>query len=282
VKIILTEADRRRWAVCPGNIPVRLPFLVEGIYMKKVIKLAGMIVSLAVCCFSISQVAGYYRESEEAKEEFQELRLVVEEEIDAVSGTEKPVSRTEQYERLHEENPDFAGWVWIEGTRIDYPVMHTPDRPDYYLKRNFQKEYSAYGVPYIAENCSMDGTCDNVIIYGHHMNDGSMFAGLMNYAKKSFYETHKVIQFDTLQEAIYYEVIAVFKTTVYGEDSFPFYEFVKAETESEFDSYISECKRNSLYEIDETAVYGEKLLTLSTCEYSRKNGRMVVVAKRID
>lgn len=253
-----------------------------GDLLKKVIKMAGMIFALSVCGFSIYQVAGYFSESKEAKEAFQELRIVVEEEeIDAVSGVEKPISRAEQYEKLYEQNPDFAGWIKIDGTKIDYPVMHTPDRPDFYLKRNFQKEYSAYGVPYIGENCSLDKRSDNIIIYGHHMNDGSMFAGLMNYGKKSFYESHKVIQFDTLMEADYYEVIAVFKTTVYGSKGFPFYEFADAETEQEFDSYVSQCKQLALYETETSAEYGDQLLTLVTCEYSKKNGRMVVMAKKI-
>lgn len=252
--------------------------------MKKVMKLMGIVLALLVCCFSIWQLKGEYQESKEAKEEFQELQVIVEEteEEDAVSGSDKPVSRKEQYEKLYGKNHDFAGWIKIAGTKIDYPVMHTPDRPDFYLKRNFQKEYSAYGVPYIAENCSLERPSDNIIIYGHHMNDGSMFAGLMEYGKKSFYETHKVIQFDTLDASNYYEVIAVFKTTVYGSKGFPFYEFINAEIQEEFDSYISNCKRLSLYKIEESAEYGEQLLTLVTCEYSRKNGRMVVVAKRLE
>lgn len=252
--------------------------------MKKMIKLSGIILALLVCCFSIWQLKGEYQESKEAKEEFQELKVIVEEteKEDSVSGSNKPISRKEQYEKLYEKNNDFVGWIKIDGTKIDYPIMHTPDRPDFYLKRNFQKEFSAYGVPYIAENCSLERPSDNIIIYGHHMNNGSMFAGLMEYGKKSFYETHKVIQFDTLEASNYYEVIAVFKTTVYGNKGFPFYEFINAEIQEEFDSYISTCKRLSLYEIEESAEYGEQLLTLVTCEYSRKNGRMVVVAKRLD
>lgn len=252
--------------------------------MKKVMKMMGIILALLVCCFSIWQLKGEYQESKEAKEDFQELKVILKEteKEDAVSGSNKPVSRKEQYEKLYEKNNDFAGWIRIDGTKIDYPVMYTPDRPDFYLKRNFQKEFSAYGVPYIAENCSLERPSDNIIIYGHHMNDGSMFAGLMEYGKKSFYETHKVIQFDTLEASNYYEVIAVFKTTVYGNKGFPFYEFINAEIQEEFDSYISTCKRLSLYEIEESAEYGEQLLTLVTCEYSKKNGRMVVVAKRLD
>ena len=133
------------------------------------------------------------------------------------AGEEQEViSPLERYAELFAMNNDMAGWIQIEDTPINYPVMYTPDNPDYYLKHNFYKESSAYGVPYIAEHCDPMEPSDNVIIYGHHMNNGSMFAGLMNYEDRDFYERHKTVRFDTLTETAEYEVIAVFKTTVYG------------------------------------------------------------------
>ena len=159
--------------------------------------------------------------------------------------------------------------------------MYTPDNPDYYLKHNFYKESSAYGVPYIAEHCDPMEPSDNVIIYGHHMNNGSMFAGLINYEGRDFYEQHKTVRFDTLTETAEYEVIAVFKTTVYDDTGFKFYLFSHAETEKEFTDYVEQCRELALYDTGVTAEYGDKLLTLSTCEYSNTNGRLVVVAKKI-
>lgn len=159
--------------------------------------------------------------------------------------------------------------------------MYTPDRQDFYLKRNFEKRYSAYGVPYIAEHCNPSEPSDNVIIYGHHMKNGSMFTDLMKYESKDFYNSQKVINFDSLTETGRYEVIAVFKTTVYDSKGFKYYLFTDAETEEDFDAYVKKCKELSIYDTGVSAEYGDKLITLSTCEYSRKNGRMVVVAKRI-
>ena len=148
------------------------------------------------------------------------------------------VSPLERYAELFAMNNDMAGWIRIEDTQINYPVMYTPDNPDYYLKHNFYKESSAYGVPYIAEHCDPMEPSDNVIIYGHHMNNGSMFAGLMNYEGRDFYEQHKIVHFDTLTETAEYEVIAVFKTTVYDDTGFKFYLFSHAETEKEFTDYV--------------------------------------------
>ena len=124
---------------------------------------------------------------------------------------------------------------------------------------------------------------DNIIIYGHHMNDGTMFAELEKYKKESFWESHKIISFDTLTEQGKYEIVSVFKTVAYTDsnDAFPYYQFVNAEKAEDFKDYIDKCKELSLYDTGVSAEYGDKLITLSTCEYSRKNGRLVVVAKKV-
>ena len=189
----------------------------------------------------------------------------------------------EKYAALFAQNNDFIGWIRIDGTNVNYPVMQTPNKPDFYLKRSFDKSYSDYGVPYIDE-AYMTGISNNLVIYGHHMNDGSMFAGLMKFKDKSFWEKHKTVSFDTLTDRQTYEVIAVFKTVVYTDspESFKYYQFINAETDDDFTAYVEKCKELSLYDTGVTAEYGDKLLTLSTCEYSRTNGRLVVVAKLIN
>ena len=103
----------------------------------------------------------------------------------------------------------------------------------------------------------------------------------MNYEDKNFYEQHKTIRFDTLTQTAEYEVIAVFKTTVYDDTGFRYYLFSQAEKPEEFTDYVGQCKALSLYETGVTAEYGDRLLTLSTCEYSSTNGRLVVVAKKL-
>lgn len=186
----------------------------------------------------------------------------------------------EKYAAVYEQNTDFVGWVSIPGTGIDYPVMQTVNEPNYYLKRGFDKGYSDYGVPYVQENCIL-GISDNVVIYGHHMNNGTMFADLCKYESRDFYEAHKTIYFDTLESFGTYEIVAVFKTVAYSESGFKYYHFVDAESEADFAEFIDRCKALSLYDTGVTAEYGDRLLTLSTCEYSRTNGRMVIVAKLV-
>jgi sortase B len=108
-----------------------------------------------------------------------------------------------------------------------------------------------------------------------------MFSALDQYMDESFCKEHDIICFDTLTERAQYQVLAVFKTALYTDDVFPYYDFTDAQDASAYDSYVAGCKDISLYDTGVTASYGDRLLTLSTCEYSEENGRLVVVAKKI-
>ena len=255
--------------------------------MKRKIYLAGLILSVVMLFVSVFSIVHHYRQAEKATEQFDAIVGIVEQVDNSVEKNQKNVDKEtesplERYLELFRQNNDLAGWITIEDTNINYPVMYAPYEKDYYLKKNFEKEYSSYGVPYIAEHCSPSEPSDNIIIYGHHMNDGSMFADLMKYESKKFYESHKSIRFDTITEQGEYEVICAFKTTVYDDEGFKFYLFANAEDEKEFDAYVKKCKSLALYDTGVTVEYGDELITLSTCEYSEKNGRMVVVAKKIN
>ena len=222
---------------------------------------------------------------EEQTEAFEQIAEVVEEapESEPASG-DTPVSEGEdvlaKYRELYLQNEDMVGWIAIDGTKLNYPVMQTKNNPNFYLKKNFEKEYSDLGVPYIQENCDILNS-DNLIIYGHHIKGGKMFGALESYKSKSFYEKHKTIQFDTLTEQAEYEIVAVFKTVAYRAEGYRYYDFVNAETEEAFAEYVAKCKELALYDTGVSAEYGDKLITLSTCEYSAQNGRLVVVAKKV-
>ena len=259
---------------------------------KQKILLAGAAFFAALFFFSGGMYLRQYADGKQSAEVFENIAgLVVQPEAtpvpdgsdDGDSTEEVPqgMSAFEKYAAVHEQNSDFVGWISIEDTAINYPVMQTIDRPNFYLKHGFDGQYSDYGVPYIQENCAL-GVSDNIVIYGHHMANGSMFSDLCKYTDKSFYDNHPVIHFDTLSGYGEYEVVAVFKTAVYTEGGFKYYHFTQAENEEEFDAFISECKAASLYDTGVTAEYGDRLLTLSTCEYSQQNGRMVIVARKND
>lgn len=254
---------------------------------KKIICLTAAVCLLGAAAFCIYHIYDHNAQMEEQNEVFEEIAQEVE---NAPAEKEEapedaPVSEGEdilaKYKELYLQNEDMAGWISIAGTTINYPVMQSKNKPDFYLKHNFEKESSDLGVPYVQENCDIFNS-DNLIIYGHHIKGGKMFGALEDYKSKSFYEEHKTVQFDTLRAQAEYEIVAVFKTVAYSSEGFRYYDFVNAENEDEFNAYIETCKGLALYDTGVTAKYGDRLITLSTCEYSAQNGRLVVVAKKVD
>lgn len=203
--------------------------------------------------------------------------------FDPDTGTEVEKTDTvlEEYAALYLKNKDLVGWIKIEGTKIDYPVMQTPDRKDYYLQRDFYGNDNIHGCIYVRESCDVFTPSDNVTIYGHYMYDGSMFNHLHKYKDKSFWEEHRYITFDTLTEHHTYEIFAVFKTTASVGKGFAYHRFENAANEQEFLDFVNNCVSRSFYKTGVEVEYGDKLITLSTCEYTQTNGRFVVVAKRI-
>ncbi len=188
----------------------------------------------------------------------------------------------EEYETLYNKNKRLIGWLKIEGTNIDYPVLQTTDNV-FYLDHNFDQEYDKNGSLFLDAACDVVHRNTNLIIYGHHMRSGKMFGNLNKYSSESYYKDHATIQFDTIYEKGTYQVMYVFRSRIYNEDEivFKYYQFFDAVSEKEFDSNMQEMAALSLYDTGVTASFGDELLTLSTCDNSETDGRFVVVAKRI-
>ena len=184
-----------------------------------------------------------------------------------------------EYQELILENPNFAGWISIADTRIDYPVMHTLGEPEYYLHRDFYGADSYSGTPFIGQG-SLDPRSQNVILYGHHMRNGNMFSDLMKYREKEFWESHRFFRFDTLYERQEYEIFAVcYGTgTESADDSLWIYRFINGSDE-EYQAYVSRLKETAFYE---TGIEpdGNPLLLLVTCSYQEADGRFIVAAQQ--
>lgn len=184
---------------------------------------------------------------------------------------------------LKENNSDTKGWIQIEDTPINYPVMQGRDN-EYYLKHDYQKENNKHGSIYIKTGCNINDTNSNVIIYGHNLKDQEMFHSLLKYQDKSYYNKHKEIKIITENEELKYEIVAVFKSKVFYEEEenvFRYYDYLSFENEAEYNKYLQNIKRLELYDTGVNAKFGEQLLTMITCDYSVQNGRMIVVAKKV-
>lgn len=253
--------------------------------MKQKLWIAGVAVCSAIFLLSSFMICRTYFDERKNVAAFKSVAELVKPATSehAVSGentAKQQLTAYEKYENVYLANSDFVGWVSIGGTNINYPVMQTKDNPNYYLKHSFEKTYSNYGVPYVQEDCHID-LSDNNVIYGHHMKNGTMFSDLEKFESEDFYKQHKTVHFDTLGGYGEYEIIAVFKTVAYSEQGFQYYHFINASQGAEFDEYVTKCKELSLYDTGVTAKYGDKLITLSTCEYSQQDGKLVVVAKKV-
>lgn len=189
----------------------------------------------------------------------------------------------EEYKKLYNTNKKLIGWLKIDDTNIDYPVMQTSDN-EYYLTHNMNQEKDRNGALFLDKDCNVLTPSTNLIIYGHHMRSGRMFGNLDDYESEKFYKKHSVIQFDTIYEKGTYEIMYVFRSRVFKEEDvvFKYYQFIDCYSEQEFESNMQEMAALSLYDTGVTAEYGDELLTLSTCDNTVDNGRFVVVAKRIN
>lgn len=176
-------------------------------------------------------------------------------------------------DKLRKRNKDVIGYLEIPDTTISYPVMQKKDNPDFYLNHDIDKNYSFYGTPYLSAYCDLEKS-DNLIIYGHNINGGKMFGALIQLRDENFYKKHKNILFTTKDKKKY----KIFSVISVNKNDFPYWKCVMAQDESDYDTFINKAKQYSIYDIDITPKYGEKILTLSTCDNSRGDDYRFVVA----
>ena len=251
---------------------------------------SGRIYTIAMIFFAVlflvsaGMLLKRYLEDRRTETEFASLAALVETQPAAEGSGAAPQQTqdpAEKFAALRQRNEDFIGWISIEGTNLDFPVMYRPDSKDFYLRHGFDGEYSNYGVPYLDEDCTLtaENRSQNLVIYGHNMKTGTIFGCLTDYKKADTYRKHPVIEFDTLYGDGSYEVFAAFAIDVVEEPDFAYYDAIDLD-ESAFNAFVAEVKRRSDVDSGITPVYGEDLITLSTCEYSTANGRYVVCARR--
>ena len=241
--------------------------------MRKIVYTIITILLIGLVLISSYLIFKEKKQNEKQENTFEDLIEIVEENI------ENQEERKIDINKLYEENKDIVGWLKIDNTTINYPIMQNINDPNYYLRRDFYKNYSSYGTPYMAKQCNLNS--DNIVIYGHHMKNNKMFGELEKYKSKDFYNNHKIITFTTLEKEYSYEIFAVFKTTVYTKNTFRYYENINFENKKMYNDFINICKDKSLYQTGIEIKDKEKLITLSTCEYSNKNSRLVIVARKI-
>ena len=216
----------------------------------------------------------------ETNETTEEANITTQENIEETINQQN--ERILKVQKLQEENSDIVGWLEIEGTSINYPVLQGTDN-EYYMTHNYKKQKSKNGSIFLTKDYDWSIPSSNLLIYGHNLNNGTMFQELLKYVKEEFYKEHPIIRFTTNKEDAEYEIISVFKSRVYyktEKNVFRYYFFVNANSEAEYNEFVQNAKKTSLYDIDKTAKFGDQLITLSTCSYHVEDGRFAVVGRK--
>ena len=187
-----------------------------------------------------------------------------------------------EYSTLHAQYPDLAGWLRIDGTQIDLPVMQAADN-DYYLHSNIDGAEDINGTLFLDYRADAVKPSTNLIIYGHNMRSGAMFGGLKQYLDEAYVAEHEMIQFDTIYEKQTYQVIAVCLSEVGYQDEgqYKYYNFIEAESNEDFNAFLGTIRKCAVYDKTQDVTKSDSLLTLSTCNNYVEDGRLFVVAKKI-
>ena len=249
--------------------------------MKKVNKKITLLIYFVLVSLIIISIIYIVREFYWKKEAVEETKIVDTIEVDESKVTKESTKRMIQVKSLQQENSEVVGFLEIENTNISYPVVQGNDN-EYYMTHNYKKEKSKNGAIFLDKDYDWNIPSNNYLIYGHNLNNGTMFQELLKYANESYYKEHPTISFTTADEEGVYDIISIFRSKVYytSDNVFKYYFFINPKTKEEYNDYIKNIKEISLYNIEQTSDYGAQLITLSTCSYHVKDGRFVIVGAK--
>jgi sortase B len=221
----------------------------------------------------------YCRESHENSQTYREVEAIAfsQDEESTEDEGETAQNASFDFQALLDQNADCIGWLNIPGTEINYPLVQGTDN-SYYLHRNFYKQNASCGTLFLDYRNSLSSEGEHLILYGHQMKDGSMFKQLNGYKSESFYREHKNLILYLGQTKYQYEVAAAYVTNL-GKSS-DYYNYLHRETRKEQMDYLRGMAAYQIYATGVTVEEDDELLSLSTCEYSSKNGRLIVLARR--
>ncbi len=198
-------------------------------------------------------------------------------------GDDRAQTVVNRYESVMAQNGDFACWLKIPDSVVDYPVMKSSeDDPEYYLRRGFDKKYSSAGCLFIGGSCNLDS--DSFIIYGHNMDADTMFGELDLYMDTNYALKHRMIRVGTPTGERLYRVFAAFQSRIYApeDDVFKYYEQIGDLDELAYRDTVNHVRSLSMIDLADAPQYPAQLMFLSTCSYHTKDGRFVVAAYRAD
>ena len=224
----------------------------------------------------------------QARESLSGYGMVVRAEDNAAQQPEKPEAAdpavkekaperqiSMDFTELLKVNPDIKGWIFGEGTNVDYPVLHT-DNNDFYMDHLYNKEYNSSGSIFSDYRNRGDFTDRNTVLYGHHMGNGTMFGSIEHYASQDFYDATPTMMLYTPEGDYLIELIC--GTHESGDDQFVEFDF---KTEEEFQEYVESFRKRSTFKSDVQVQPGDKLISLCTCAYVFDNARFMLMGRLV-
>ena len=240
---------------------------------------------IIILCYSVTRALMIYTPQQREKNDFAALKKsvsVTQSGGSKESDADYTAESEYKYQPLVEQNSDFVGWLTINDSLIDYPVMKSSeDQPEYYLHRDFYGRDSYSGCLFVGGGCDTDS--DAFIIYGHNMNNDTMFGALDSYYDYDYAVSHQDILFSAPDGERVYRVFAAFQTRVYSDrdDVFKYYEQTGSLDRDEYEQTVETLRGMSVPALPDAPEYPAQLLFLSTCSYHTDDGRFVVAAYRV-
>ena len=231
--------------------------------MKRMINNILLIICIFIFCISTWKLYGYYRSYKKAKDTYSKIAK----ENVKISKNERKID----FKKLKSQNQDIAGWIYIRGTTIDYPIVQGKDNEEY-LHQDFNKKKSSSGTIFLDNNCKKDFTSDNNIIYGHHMKNGTMFAQLLKFREKSFLKKHNEIMIFTPDRTIHLKVISAYAQK--AQNKIP----VTFANDEQKKAYIKKIESMSEQTIKTSRINDSHIYTFVTCSYEGEDNRTYVHA----
>ena len=231
--------------------------------MKRMINNILLIICIFIFCISTWKLYGYYRSYKKAKDTYSKIAK----ENVKISKNERKID----FKKLKSQNQDIAGWIYIRGTTIDYPIVQGKDNEEY-LHQDFNKKKSSSVTIFLDNNCKKDFTSDNNIIYGHHMKNGTMFAQLLKFREKSFLKKHNEIMIFTPDRTIHLKVISAYAQK--AQNKIP----VTFANDKQKKAYIKKIESMSEQTIKTSRINDSHIYTFVTCSYEGEDNRTYVHA----
>ena len=237
--------------------------------------------ALVVFIASLTMVVQYYYEGYQNQKDNDDLLQYYNSSADGLD-IELPEGYQSSFAVLYSMNQDIAGWISMDGTQVNYPIVQAADNSAY-LRTDYYGNYSKYGTLFFDYRNDIQAKGENLIIYGHNMKDSQMFGTLTNYAKESFYKEHPTFSMNTVYENRTYQVVAFFSCSadLNSDDYFDYYNRLYFSNQAALDEYLTEVNDRAYYDTGVQVNLGDNLLTLSTCGYEFDNQRYVVLAKQV-